>query len=193
MKKLTLTIFSLLLISQSYAQEIDIKAQPSKIEKTTTQITEVVSSPLKDFNMTKDKIPLLLEEAKNNPYFIKENSTCESIKEEIEALNLVLPLDIDEKIEKDNTGEVVTKAAFKALNNTVQGAIPYRGWIRKISGAEKNEKNVNKAIKAGLMRRAFLKGYLTAKSCSNPSNNIENSNLTNDIIDDISPNHFNNQ
>lgn len=173
MKKLTLTIFSLLLTTHVYAQEIIPKDTSAHIEKTTTQITQVVSSPLKDFNMTKDKIPLLLEEAKSNPYFIKENSTCESIREEIEALNLILPPDLDQKVEKDTTGEVVTKTALKALNNTVQGAIPYRGWIRKLSGAEKHEKNVNDCIQAGLMRRSFLKGYLAAKTCTEKLDNSE--------------------
>ena len=36
--------------------------------------------------------------------------------------------------------------------------IPFRGWIRKLSGAERHDKYVQAAITAGAVRRAYLKG-----------------------------------
>lgn len=44
--------------------------------------------------------------------------------------------------------------------------IPFRGWVRKLSGAERHSRKVEAAIAAGTVRRAFLKGVAITKDCS---------------------------
>jgi len=44
--------------------------------------------------------------------------------------------------------------------------IPFRGWIRKLTGAERYSKRVAAAITAGAVRRAFLKGVRVMKNCA---------------------------
>jgi hypothetical protein len=63
-------------------------------------------------------------------------------------------------------GEAAGAAAVDALQRTAEGVIPFRSWIRKISGAEQYSKRVASAIAAGTARRAFLKGLRVAKGCA---------------------------
>ena len=44
--------------------------------------------------------------------------------------------------------------------------MPFRGWLRKLSGAERQERRVAAAVEAGEARRAYLRGWLAAQSCS---------------------------
>ena len=59
----------------------------------------------------------------------------------------------------------VGNAAVGALQKTVEGAIPFRGWVRKLTGAERYSRKVAAAITAGSIRRAFLKGVAAADGC----------------------------
>jgi len=52
------------------------------------------------------------------------------------------------------------------LRSTTEGLVPFRGWVRKLSGAERYSKQVQAAIAAGAARRAFLKGLMAAKACA---------------------------
>nr|QQZ48666.1 hypothetical protein JKL49_14210 [Phenylobacterium glaciei] len=36
--------------------------------------------------------------------------------------------------------------------------IPFRGWVRRLSGAQRHDSLVTAAINAGAVRRAYLKG-----------------------------------
>lgn len=56
-------------------------------------------------------------------------------------------------------------AATGALQRTAEGVIPFRGWVRKLSGAERYARHVSAAITAGGVRRGFLRGMASAKAC----------------------------
>ena len=55
------------------------------------------------------------------------------------------------------------------VRHTAEGLIPFRGWVRKLSGAERYSKQVLDAITAGIIRRAYLKGLGQAKGCTAPA------------------------
>ena len=52
------------------------------------------------------------------------------------------------------------------MRRTVEGFVPFRSWLRKLSGAEKHSKQVAAAITAGAIRRAYLKGRGDAMACT---------------------------
>ena len=60
-------------------------------------------------------------------------------------------------------------AAVGALRGAAEGVVPFRGWVRKLSGAERYSKDVAAAIAAGTIRRAFLKGLGQAAGCTAPA------------------------
>jgi hypothetical protein len=47
--------------------------------------------------------------------------------------------------------------------------VPFRSWVRQLSGAKQNEKRVKEAIYAGSVRRAFLKGIGGHRGCAAPA------------------------
>ncbi|MGZ5182034.1 MAG: hypothetical protein ACXWC2_16235, partial [Ramlibacter sp.] len=56
-----------------------------------------------------------------------------------------------------------------AVQRTAEGLIPFRGWVRKLSGAERYSKKVAASITAGSVRRGFLKGFAASEHCPSPS------------------------
>jgi len=44
-----------------------------------------------------------------------------------------------------------------------------RSWIRKLSGAERRDREVQEAIAAGIARRTYLKGVGEARGCKPPA------------------------
>jgi hypothetical protein len=60
-------------------------------------------------------------------------------------------------------------AAVGAVRHAAEDLIPYRSWVRKLTGAEKYSRLVTSAITAGIVRRAYLKGLGEAKGCPAPS------------------------
>jgi hypothetical protein len=60
-------------------------------------------------------------------------------------------------------------AAFGAMASAAQDLIPMRGWVRKLSGAEKHDRLVQSAMASGAIRRAYLKGLGEARGCNPPA------------------------
>jgi len=60
------------------------------------------------------------------------------------------------------------KGAYGLMAGAAEGVIPFRGWVRKLTGAERHDKLVANAIGAGRVRRAYLKGLGEARGCNPP-------------------------
>ena len=60
----------------------------------------------------------------------------------------------------------IENASVSALKSTTQSIVPFRSWVRKLTGAERYSKKVSAAITAGSIRRAYLKGVAHAKGCT---------------------------
>ncbi len=136
-------------------------------EKKSTAV-DTASIPLKDLNLVKSKIPLILLEAKEAPYAVPVDQSCASLNSLILTLDEVLAPDVDATPEETSKTK---KAASGALTSTVKSLVPFRGWLRKLSGAERHSKKVAKSIAAGTIRRAFLKGIRITKQCEYVDNN----------------------
>ena len=138
------------------------------------RVTDVAATPLRDFNLSSTVIPPVLAEAKKQPYVAPYDQSCAALQQQVGLLDEVLGPDLDAdpaadpgKVEKAKNA--VGNAAVGALQKTVEGAIPFRGWVRKLSGAERHSEEVAAAIAAGTARRAFLKGIAFNKACQNPT------------------------
>ena len=68
-------------------------------------------------------------------------------------------------VPQDRVGD----AANDALMGAAQSVIPFRGWVRKLDGAERHSREVAAAIAAGSVRRAFLKGVGQTLGCAAPA------------------------
>lgn len=139
-----------------------------------SRVGDIAATPLRDFNISSAEIPPVLLEAKEKPYAAPFDQSCESLGRQVSVLDDVLGADIDaesvteEQSKTARAKAAVGNAAAGALQKTVEGAIPFRGWVRKLSGAERHSNQVTAAIAAGTARRAFLKGLALGKACQQP-------------------------
>jgi len=172
MKKILFIICTTIAVNASANNDPEIKPITEDEKKVEKQVVKAVTSPLADFNVGNNDIPNLLILAKENPYVLPEDKTCSNISNEIDNLDIMLGDDLDEIEKDDKTGlvkkgkDLAGKAAVSTIKRTVQDAIPYRNWIRKLSGAEKHEEKLTSCIEAGKSRRSFLKGYAVGSGCN---------------------------
>jgi len=124
-------------------------------------IQGAVSAPLRDVNVLRTKIPPILLEAMADPYQRPNPNTCAGISAAVLPLNGALGADdIMERGQRTALGAVATLSS---------GMIPFRGWVRQLSGAERHDSLVQAAILSGAVRRAYLKGLGESKGCKPPA------------------------
>ncbi|NEX94554.1 hypothetical protein [Caulobacter sp. 17J65-9] len=138
-------------------------------------IDEAVTAPLEDLNLMRENIPVALIHAQAEPYSLKGLTRCEAIAGEVGRIDAALGPDLDEPPPPDGRrmnekgADYAAIAALNAVRDTTTGVIPMRGWVRRLTGAERHEKAVREAIKAGTVRRAYLKGVGMQKNCAPPA------------------------
>jgi hypothetical protein len=137
--------------------------------KEQSRLEDISVTPLRDLNIAKVEIPAILSEAMEHPYSLPADRSCAGLQSQLASLDEELGPDIDipeEKLNRiDASRAALSNAATGALQNTVEGAIPFRGWLRKLSGAERHSRQVQSAILAGKIRRGYLKGVLATSHC----------------------------
>jgi hypothetical protein len=135
------------------------------------KVTTAATTPLSDLNLVNAPIPETLIAAQQAPYALPASMDCAVIAADIRKLDEVLGPDLDAPVSEANKGlvergvESAGGAAVGALQRTAEGVIPFRGWVRKLTGAERYSKRVAAAIAAGTVRRGFLKGLNAAQKC----------------------------
>lgn len=139
------------------------------------RVTDAATTPLSDLNLVKAEIPPPLVAALKAPYRVPAEAGCAVIAAEVAQLEAVLGADLDvppsaarpSLIERGSGA--VGDAAVGALRSTAEGVIPFRGWVRKLTGAERYSREVAAAIAAGTVRRSYLKGVGQARGCTPPA------------------------
>ncbi|MCX8499483.1 MAG: hypothetical protein ORN25_08950 [Caulobacteraceae bacterium] len=169
-----LVLLSLVPMSQALAKGREATSEPAK-PPVSDRMGQAVKAPLEDLNLTKNKIPLILEQAMAAPYQWPEDSSCDGLAAAIAPLTLALGPDLDVPPTKTNPGllergsTLAGDTAVDVVRGAAQSVIPFRGWVRKLTGAEAYAKMVRAAITAGGVRRAYLKGLGEAKGCAAPA------------------------
>lgn len=168
---------SLLLAGPALAQE-DGKPDP-RHDRGSTQtrpnLRDAVTAPLDDLNLKHTEIPDVLKRAVAGPYDMDGMTRCEPIAAEVGRLDAALGRDLDEPPPPDRrtrvqkVGQMAGDAVVGAVEDETRSVLPFRGWVRKLSGAERRDKRVAAAITAGKLRRAYLKGVGMQKNCAPPA------------------------
>lgn len=136
---------------------------------------DAVTSPLVDLNVRRDQVPTVLLQAQANPYDRRNLSQCTTIGAEVARLDEALGPDRDEPPAPDSPSlneraqDALAEAALDAIRDAVTDFIPYRGWVRQLTGAQARSRTVQDAVEAGRLRRAFLKGLGMRANCSPPA------------------------
>lgn len=149
--------------------------QANKLAKD-SGVTQTATQPLNDLNLLQARIPAVLTAAQQGPYAVPLDASCASVQTELLALDAALGPDIDAAGTPgadpglmgkavDFVGDAAMDSVRGSVNAVVDGVIPFRSWVRRLSGAERYSKAVAAAIRAGTMRRPYLKGWARAEGC----------------------------
>lgn len=145
-----------------------------------TGLSQVATQPLNDFNLLNNEIPAVLVAAQKAPYAEPAGHSCLLLQTELQALDAALGPDIDASAAPatdpglmEKATDAVSQYAVGAVKNTVSsvvdGVVPFRSWVRRLSGAERHSGAVAAAISAGTLRRAYLKGWAVGTDCAGPA------------------------
>ncbi len=135
------------------------------------RVTDAAASPLNDLNLIRTEIPPVLLEARKKPYAVPAEATCADLQASVKELDAVLGPDLDASANgadptlAEQGANEARNMAIGALRSTSESIVPFRGWVRKLSGAERHSQKVAAAIVAGTVRRAFIKGLMVSKPC----------------------------
>ena len=129
---------------------------------------DVVTSPLTDINLMKKDVPTVLVAALDNPYDLAGIKSCVGFTTAIMDLDMALGDDIDVAQTK-TTEEKLGNGAGAIAKSVIGSFIPFRSVIRQISGANAQQRAWDRALYAGSVRRAFLKGMGQSKGCAYPA------------------------
>jgi len=154
---------------------------PQKIQTTSDAnkdgLSGAAAAPLRDMNVLRTKIPPVLLEAMADPYARPPGKkiSCDTLIMLVASLDLALGEDVDRRPPEDNEDlmdrgkRMAASSAFGAMASAAQDLIPMRGWVRKLSGAEKHDTLVQHAMASGAIRRAYLKGLGESRGCNPPA------------------------
>ena len=136
-----------------------------------------VAAPLRDLNVVRTKIPDVLLDAMADPYRLpprvsrtSKTAQCAQLGALIRPLDDALGPDLDSPSrDEDGLMDKGRDTALGMVAGAASDAIPFRGWVRKLSGAERHDKLVQSAIIGGAVRRAYLKGLGETRGCNPPA------------------------
>jgi hypothetical protein len=155
--------------------QVETKPDPTNWQQSENTFSKAATAPLDDLNVRQIEIPPILILATQNIYALTAIDTCAILAREIGKLDAVLGPDLDAEVSGDDgtlteRGESFAhRTAISTVRDASSEVIPFRGIVRKISGAQRHQAEVEAAIMAGTARRSFLKGIGMAKNCSPPA------------------------
>lgn len=123
-----------------------------------------IEQPFRDLSIIRDKTPEVLAASANAPYATDGAMDCAVLSAEIARLDEALGPDLD--VVREKSGWVGEDAIYAALRGALD--LPFRGIIRRVTGAERRDRDQARAVLAGMVRRGYLKGLARADDCPPP-------------------------
>jgi hypothetical protein len=138
-----------------------VLAGPTAQAAETGSVGRAVGQPFRDLSLIQDKAPEVLKRAAEGPYDLTRIADCPQLRQEIADLDAALGPDLDEL--GTSKGTTVDSLAADLIGGVVK--LPFRGILRRVSGAQAREEAMRAAVLAGMVRRGFLKGRLSQLAC----------------------------
>lgn len=135
-------------------------AQPQRDENI---VAGAVQQPFRDLNLIRETAPPQLVAAAQAPY-ADATADCAALRSEIASLDTLLGPDVDDKTSEENSA--ARDLAAGALRSALD--LPFRSVIRRVTGAHSRDEAIRRAVLAGMVRRAYLKGVYSERRCDAP-------------------------
>jgi hypothetical protein len=136
----------------------------------TANVQNAASAPLHDMNLVRQKIPTILLAALADPYARPSPTNCRTISDQIRQLTEALGGDFDEPDNPQNPSLTTRRGvALAVVHGASELLLPFAGFVRTLSGAQKHDELVVEVITAGSVRRGYLKGLGESHGCLPPA------------------------
>jgi hypothetical protein len=137
----------------------------------TASVPAAAEAPLHDLNITRQGIPPILLAAITNPYDKPVPLDCGEITAQVRALTIALGADFDEPDTPQNPSltQKSGRVALALVHGAAESLLPFAGFVRTLSGAQRHDQLVIEAITAGSVRRGYLKGLGESRRCPRPA------------------------
>jgi hypothetical protein len=122
-------------------------------------------APMRDLDVFPRQVPPLLLDALRYPYEAPAVLDCADLGARVRALDAELGPVLDDAA-RPVRGE---HTAARLLIGGVKSSIPYFGWLRRLTGADRRQRLVQAAFAAGYARRGYLKGLGAQLGCVPPA------------------------
>lgn len=147
---------------------------PDAEEGLTGGIREGILAPLEDLNVRREEIPPIL--ASLAVYEKQVPSSCRGIAIEVRTLEALVGDDLDAvDLRPEATSfrgramDLADDQAYDLLSDFTRDIIPFRGMVRRATGATAHDKAIRNAYRKGHLRRSYLKGIGFAMGCDSPA------------------------
>jgi hypothetical protein len=137
----------------------------------TANVPAAAEAPLHDLNVTRQGIPPILLAAITNPYDRPSPLDCPEVTRQVRALTVALGADFDEPDTPQHPSltQKSGKIALALLHGAAESLLPFAGYVRTLSGAQRHDQLIIEAITAGSVRRGYLKGLGESLRCPRPA------------------------
>src|SRR5262249_9717717 len=134
-------------------------------------VTRAAAQPLRDVGIIRPEIPPLLRQL-DYPYSTGSlASGCPAVAYEIGELDALLgPGSFQAGPARniwDRSGDFAENQTIAAAQDAAEGVIPFRSFVRRITGASAADREALRAFANGQQRRTFLRGYGASLGCPN--------------------------
>src|SRR5450432_1746995 len=116
----------------------------------TANVQNAAAAPLHDMNLVRQKIPPILMAALADPYARPAPANCSTISEQVRELTQALGGDFDEPDTPQNPSLTTRRGvALAVVHGASELLLPFAGFVRTLSGAQKHDELVVEVITAG--------------------------------------------
>lgn len=132
-------------------------------------LLNAAATPLRDVGLIRPDIPDLIENL-TYPYEMQGLAEgCPSVLYEIGRLDAILGSESyqpgPERSLYARGGDAAENYAVGSVADAAADLVPYRSWVRRLSGASGRERKMAAAYALGEQRRTFLRGFGAALGC----------------------------
>lgn len=153
----------LLLLAASCASSQPAKSPPPAQSSGGEAIDQAFTQPFRDLDIMRVDPSPLLAAAKAAPYSPPDPAECAALARAIAELDVALGPDID-KTDPAKSSDNLAGALVSGAIRDVLG-LPFRGVVRRLTGAETRDRELRASVLAGMVRRGYLKGQAAARGC----------------------------
>ncbi len=165
---LRLGVIVLALAATACASRAQTGDDDTRADRTRRGIAGAAQQPLRDVGLVRPDIPDLLENMRYPYSTLSLAGGCPNVQYEIGQLDAIIGgenYQPSTRTRREQGMEAASNATVDAAENLAADAIPFRGWVRRLSGAQRADQRYARAIEMGQMRRAFLRGYGASLGC----------------------------